>query len=114
VAEAPIAGLPLAVMPPIRGLHVKVHSFLEEISLEDLPLVGGKNASPGELRRELGALHLKVPDGFAVTAEAYWYLLDQVGLRGRIEELLEGLGKEDVAELARRGQLPHAKEQERS
>ncbi|HMS86076.1 MAG TPA: PEP/pyruvate-binding domain-containing protein, partial [Nitrospira sp.] len=45
--------------------------WFEDIGIEDIPLVGGKNASLGEMYRELASQGVKVPNGFAVTAEAY-------------------------------------------
>jgi pyruvate,water dikinase len=62
--------------------------------------VGGKTASLGELYRELGAAGVRVPNGFAVTADAYRALLDGDGLRARLAEILKGVTGEDVATLA--------------
>ena len=45
--------------------------WFEQIGIEDVPLVGGKNASLGEMYRELAVKGVKVPNGFAITAEAY-------------------------------------------
>ena len=42
-----------------------------EVGIDDVPLVGGKNASLGEMTRELGSLGVRVPEGYAVTADAY-------------------------------------------
>ena len=74
-----------------------------EIGLDDVPRVGGKTASLGELIRALGPLGVRVPDGFAVTAEAYRSFLRASGLDARIAELLRGLDTGNVAELQRRG-----------
>jgi pyruvate,water dikinase len=57
--------------------------WFEEITLDDLGLVGGKNASLGEMWRSLRPLGVKIPPGFAITADAYWSLLDVGGLRAR-------------------------------
>jgi pyruvate,water dikinase len=76
--------------------------WFEEISLDDLALVGGKNASLGELWRSLRPLGVKIPPGFAITADAYWKVLEAGGLRGRITELLKGLDLRDTDLLARR------------
>jgi pyruvate,water dikinase len=76
--------------------------WFDEISLADVPSVGGKNASLGELRRELGSLGIRVPAGFAVTADAYRRAVDDAGLRPRIAELLGGLDKTDTEALAAR------------
>jgi pyruvate,water dikinase len=77
--------------------------WFDEISHQDVAGVGGKTASLGEMYRTLGPLGVRVPNGFAITAAGYWALLDQSGLRQRIAELLSGLDKHDVDDLARRG-----------
>ncbi|MCA9533520.1 MAG: phosphoenolpyruvate synthase [Myxococcales bacterium] len=75
----------------------------ETLRLSDTPIVGGKTSSLGELYHALRPLGVNVPDGFAVTASAYWALVDAAGLRPRIGELLGGLDRGDVVDLARRG-----------
>jgi pyruvate,water dikinase len=77
--------------------------FFRDIRIDDVPSVGGKNASLGEMYRELTALGVKVPNGFAVTAQAYWYVLEQAGIRSALRSALEGLRPDDVDDLARRG-----------
>ena len=77
--------------------------FFKDIRIEDIPLVGGKNASLGEMYRELMAQGVKIPNGFAVTAEAYWYVLEQAGIVAALRQSLEGLKPDDVEDLARRG-----------
>lgn len=76
--------------------------WFEEIDLDDVGLVGGKNASLGEMVRNLAQAGVRVPDGFAVTAEAYRHTLERAGIVPRLHELLDGLNKADVVELARR------------
>jgi pyruvate,water dikinase len=71
--------------------------------LADLPRVGGKNASLGELYRELRPLGVEVPPGFAITADAYRDLLHEAGLDRRIPDLLSGLDTGDVENLRIRG-----------
>ncbi|HET6884790.1 MAG TPA: phosphoenolpyruvate synthase [Rubrobacteraceae bacterium] len=73
-----------------------------EIGIDDVPLVGGKNASLGEMTRELEPLGIQVPDGYAVTAEAYIHFLEANGLVARIREIMAGLDKENVEGLTRR------------
>ena len=73
------------------------------IGIEDIPSVGGKNASLGEMYRELTPRGVKVPDGFAVTADAYWDFLSQSGLDRRLRAILEGLDTRDVENLRQRG-----------
>ena len=79
--------------------------FFEEIGIDDVPLVGGKNASLGEMYRELSGEGVRVPNGFATTAEAYWYMLEQAGALEQLHEALDGLDPADVQDLARRGTL---------
>ncbi len=76
-----------------------------EIGIDDVPLVGGKNASLGEMFRKLNAQGVRVPDGFAVTADAYRATLDQAGAWPRLHDCLDGLDPADVADLARRAKL---------
>ncbi len=75
----------------------------DEVGIGDIPRVGGKNASLGEMFRELSAQGVKVPPGFAITAEAYRYFLLENGLDVRIPELLAGLNTRDVDNLRERG-----------
>ncbi len=77
--------------------------WFEEIGIGDIPLVGGKNASLGEMYRELAAKGVKVPNGFAVTAEAYRHFLREAKLDGKIKEILEDLNTHDLANLRQRG-----------
>ena len=74
-----------------------------EIRIEDVPLVGGKNASLGEMFRELKSKGVRVPDGFAVTAEAYREFLRTTGLDRKIRELLKGLDANNAENLQQRG-----------
>ena len=74
--------------------------WFREIRLTDVPRVGGKTASLGELYGELGAAGVRVPNGFAVTAAAYRALLDGDGLRDRLASMLKDVTGEDVAALA--------------
>ena len=57
----------------------------DELSRESVPLVGGKNASLGEMVRNLRGQGIEVPDGFATTAPAYWRFVDTNGIREVIE-----------------------------
>ena len=77
--------------------------WFKEIGIEDVPLVGGKNASLGEMYREMASQGIKVPNGFAVTAEAYWSFLREAGLGARIQSLLENLDAQDVSKLQAAG-----------
>jgi pyruvate,water dikinase len=77
--------------------------WLHELRMADVARVGGKNASLGELIGELAPLGVRVPGGFATTAEAYRDFLAAGGLDQRIEEALGALDVGDVAALARCG-----------
>jgi len=76
--------------------------FFEELGIEDVPLVGGKNASLGEMVRKLSAQGVRVPNGFAVTAAAYRRVLDDARAWDALRSALEGLDPANVADLARR------------
>ncbi len=76
--------------------------FFRDIGLQDVSLVGGKNASLGELYRELMPRGVLVPNGFAITAEAYRHVLDHAKAWPRLREILEGTDPGDVADLASR------------
>ena len=76
--------------------------WFAELGMDDVPSVGGKNASLGEMVRELGGRGLRVPNGFAVTAAAYRATLDRAGAWERLHAVLDGLDPSDVADLARR------------
>lgn len=77
--------------------------WFDETSIEDVPLVGGKNASLGEMYRELAPKGVKIPNGFSVTAEAYWHILKAGGILEKLKQTMEGLDTSDVSELAKRG-----------
>ncbi|ABB31012.1 phosphoenolpyruvate synthase [Geobacter metallireducens RCH3] len=77
--------------------------WFSAITIDDVPLVGGKNASLGEMYRELRPLGVKIPNGFAITAEAYWYLVRSAGVLDEMRRTLAKLHKEDVDDLALRG-----------
>jgi len=78
--------------------------WFEEIKIEDIPLVGGKNASLGEMYRELAPQGVKLPNGFAVTAEAYWNLINSGNILPKMEKILDGIKKNDLKNFAKRGQ----------
>jgi len=73
--------------------------WFSDLGLSDLDQVGGKNASLGEMVRNLASAGVKVPDGFATTADAYRRFLAGTGLDARIESILEDLDSGDVAAL---------------
>jgi len=76
--------------------------WFEELGLDDVPLVGGKNASLGELYRQLTPRGVHVPNGFAITAQAYRYVLHRAGAEAALRDALAGLDAGNLADLARR------------
>jgi pyruvate, water dikinase len=72
-----------------------------ELSMQDVPVVGGKNASLGEMYRTLAAQRAKVPNGFATTAQAYRDYLRHNKLDQRIDAALAALDSSDIRTLAR-------------
>jgi pyruvate,water dikinase len=78
--------------------------WFEEIGIDDVALVGGKNASLGEMFRALTKKGVRIPNGFAVTTAGYRHFLKDSGLDRRIPELLRGLDPQNSEELQARGQ----------
>jgi pyruvate,water dikinase len=78
--------------------------WFDDIGIDDVPLVGGKNASLGEMYQHLTAKGVAVPHGFAITAYAYRYLLKSAGIEDDIKEILSDLDIEDMHNLAERGE----------
>jgi len=76
----------------------------EELRIGDVPSVGGKNASLGEMIKNLGEKGVNVPSGFAITAYAYKYTIEKEGIDVKIKEILSDLDTHDVNNLAERGQ----------
>jgi pyruvate,water dikinase len=74
-----------------------------QIGIQDVPRVGGKNASLGQLFHELKPQGVGVLDGFATTADAYWRLLAEQDLKARLDKILSGFNPENLEELAQRG-----------
>jgi pyruvate,water dikinase len=75
--------------------------WFRELSLADLPLVGGKNASLGEMFQQLAPLGVRIPDGFAVTGAAYRDALDAADAWTELHRLLDRLDKADTDALSR-------------
>ncbi len=78
-------------------------SWFDEISIDDIPEVGGKNASLGEMYQNLTAEGVRVPNGFAVTASAYRHVLETNGAWEKLHQILDGLNPDDVKDLQTRG-----------
>lgn len=70
-----------------------------DISINDVAKVGGKNASLGEMFNKLSAEKVAIPEGFAITADAFWFFIDRNRLRDKLNELLGNLDTKDFSNL---------------
>ena len=90
----------------LRGKQ-KYILWLNEISKEDVPLVGGKNASLGEMVKKLKIknekLKINIPDGFALTTNAYWYFLKFNKIKERLKEIFGEFNPESIKSLKTTG-----------
>jgi len=77
--------------------------WFEDLTISDVPSVGGKNASLGEMIRNLSQKGVRVPPGFAITAYAYKYMIEKAGIDIEIKKILKDLNTHDVTDLAIRG-----------
>ena len=77
--------------------------WFNEIGIEDIPMVGGKNASLGEMYQKLHQQGINIPNGFAITAYAYRYFLKYAGIEEEIKKILKDLDTHDLANLMRKG-----------
>ena len=77
--------------------------FFNKLSINDIALVGGKNASLGEMFNTLTKSGINVPNGFATTSEAYWLLLEENDIKKSIGEILFDLDISDTSNLQKRG-----------
>lgn len=77
--------------------------WFKDLGIEDVPKVGGKNAALGEMYANLVPMGVNVPDGFAITADAYRHFLLDAGLNEKIEEALKGLDTHNIKDLQKRG-----------
>ncbi len=77
--------------------------WFDQIGIEDTPLVGGKNSSLGEMYTQLTNKGVNIPNGFAITAKAYFYLLEKEGIKEEIRDLLTGLNTRNIRDLQERG-----------
>ena len=77
--------------------------FFNQLNLDDIAIVGGKNASLGEMYTNLTSRGISVPNGFATTSEAYWLLLEENGIKKSIGEILCDLDISDTSNLQKRG-----------
>ena len=77
--------------------------WLDELTIDDISIAGGKNASLGEMIKNLSPLGINIPYGFVVTSKAYYRFIEYNGLDSAIRTALEGLDVSNVADLSRRG-----------
>ncbi|HEY9804902.1 MAG TPA: phosphoenolpyruvate synthase [Leptolyngbyaceae cyanobacterium] len=77
--------------------------WFDEVGIKDIGLVGGKNASLGEMIQQLTPKGVNVPTGFATTAYAYRYFIQSAGLEAKLRELFADLDVEDMTNLQERG-----------
>ncbi len=85
------------------GKENKFILWFDEISIEDVPLVGGKNASLGEMYRSLTKKGINIPNGFAVTAYAYRYFLEEENIKEGLKEILSKVDVRSIESLDRIG-----------
>ncbi|NYT03708.1 MAG: phosphoenolpyruvate synthase, partial [Candidatus Methanofastidiosa archaeon] len=87
----------------------KLILLFEEIDIDDIPFVGGKNASLGEMIRNLKSKGIKIPEGFAITSYAYDYFIKNAGIEKKIKEILKDLDTNIYENLGTRGEkIRHA------
>ena len=86
-------------MPTAAEKRKRFILWFDEISIADVPLVGGKNASLGEMYRELTSKGVKIPNGFAITANAYQYLLKKAKIKDDIKDVMKDLKVHDLKNL---------------
>jgi len=70
--------------------------WFEDVGIHDIDLVGGKNASLGEMIRQLIPKGIKVPTGFATTAHAYRHFIQTAGLESQLRQIFSSLDLEDM------------------
>ena len=73
--------------------------WFNELTIKDVPLVGGKNASLGEMYQALQKKGVKIPNGFAITAYAYQYLLKKSGIEKDVKKIVSSINVKNVKEL---------------
>jgi len=79
--------------------------WFNELGIEDVDLVGGKNASLGEMYQNLTQEGIRIPNGFAITADAYRHILDDNDAWKKLHEQLDLFDPDDVTQLQKRGKI---------
>jgi len=87
----------------MAGKDKKFIMWFDEIGIEDIPYVGGKNASLGEMYQNLTKKGVKIPYGFAITAYAYRYILEKSGVKNEIKKIFKDLDTHNMDSLADKG-----------
>ena len=82
---------------------MKYIRFFDELSITDISTVGGKNASLGEMYKNLAPMGIDIPNGFATTSEAYWLLLERNDLKDKIKNILNNLDATNTTSLQKCG-----------
>ena len=77
--------------------------WFKEINIKDVPVVGGKNASLGEMYRNLSKKGVNIPNGFAISAQAYFYFLEKGKIKKTIQELLSEFNPKSIKSLQETG-----------
>ena len=83
----------------------KLILWFSEVGIDDISIVGGKNSSLGEMYSNLSRKGIRVPNGFAITTEAYFYLLIETDIQCKIEEILKDLDTTNIQDLQARGAM---------
>ena len=76
--------------------------FFNELTISDIPMVGGKNASLGEMYKTLTKSGINIPNGFATTSEAYWLFLNENNIKDKIQDTLRDLDISDTSNLQKK------------
>ncbi len=87
-----------------KHLMKKYIRHFKETGIQDVSLVGGKNASLGEMYNELTSQGVNVPNGFAITSHAFWDFLDENSLRQPLQKILTQLNTKTYANLNQVGE----------
>ena len=77
--------------------------WFDKIGIKNISLVGGKNASLGEMYQNLVKKGINIPNGFAISAQAYFYILENAGIKNEIKKILSDLDTSDMQNLAEKG-----------